>query len=493
MSRDGLTSGLFVRMLREEYRLHARLFGGRFGAFPVVVALLSGGGYWLLGVTGADQSAVAAGTHGLVFFFGLQVGTVGLIGRDALQDVLGDVTLLVFSARTLPVTWRRLLATFLLKDLVYYSVLFVGPVAVGYAAVALTGGVPAGSVALLWLTASATFGLGVATSLGLSGLGTRNPWLVLVAAVAIAAAIVSGRVDVVALTPLAFYEAPAVGTALSGFGPAAVLAILGPALFEPPEGGPATAVDDRYDRIRSVLGDGVATRSLLEVLGASGSVWKVLFSMGVLFVVTALLVVEVGRATTLDPSMGIAVGTLLGLGAFTTYSWVTQYDDVAEYRRYPLSMAAVFAGKRRTYLLLSVPAGLVYLLGSLVWVPPGAVAVGAVVFPLVAVYVFGVTAYVAGLSPNELLFDTPLFLAFGVALAAVALPLVVAALVHTESPTLATAVALGVAALGALVGVVLTRRAGPRWDDRTRAHSAAGRTGGRDRKVPASGAEGTDE
>ena len=93
--------------------------------------------------------------------------------------------------------------------------------------------------------------------------------------------------------------------------------------------------------------------------------------------------------------------------------------------------------------------------------------VGVVVFPLVAIYVYGVTALITGLSPNELLFDTPRFLAFGVALGVVAVPLVVAALVHTESPTLANGVAIGVAVLAALAGLLLARRASRQWADRS--------------------------
>jgi hypothetical protein len=466
---SGASETLLARMVREEYRLHAALFGDRFLLFPVVTLALSAAGVWLFGLTGADLRTVAAGIHGLVFFFGLQVGTIGLVGRDAMADVLGDVTMLVFSARTLPVRMGRLLAVFLLKDLLFYSVLFIGPVAVGYAAVALAGGAAPWRVALLWVTASATFGLGVASSLTLAGLGSRHSGLVVGAALAVAAVVVSGRVDVVTLTPLAFYESPTPRSALTGFAPLAVLSVVGPLLFDPPDGGSPRTASGRYERLRGRLGDGVATRTVLELTGSSGSVWKVLFSMGLLFAVTVVLVLEVGRATALDPSMGIAIGTLLGLGAFTSYSWLTISDDVAEYRRYPVSMRAVFAGKRRAYLLVSLPAGLVYLLGSLVWVPAREVAVGAVVFPLVAVYVFGVTAYVTGLSPNELLFDTPLFVVFGAALALVALPLVVAALVHTEMPALANAVALGVALVGGVAGVGLAGRAGPRWDDRSRA------------------------
>jgi hypothetical protein len=471
MSERVPTSDLFVRMLHEEYRLHAALFGDRFALYPLVIVLLSAGGVWLLDLTGTPLSTVAAGLHGLVFFFGLQVGTIGLVGGDAIRNDLADATLLIYSARTLPVTLRRLLAVFLVKDLVYYAVLFIGPVAVGYAVVAVAAGVEPASVALLWVTASASFGLGVATSLTLTGVSSRQEWLVPVLVVGVAGAIVSGRVDVVAFTPIAFYETPSLRTALAGFAPVLVLGVAGGLVFDPAGGGTVRTTADRYERLRSMLGDGIATRSILEVVGSAGSVWKVLFSMGVVFAVTAALVIQVGQATTLAPSLGIAVGTLLGLGAYTTYGWISLYDDIDEYRRYPVSMRRVFTGKRRAYLLLTLPAGLVYLLGSLPWVPAREVAIGAVVFGLVTVYVFGVTAAVAGLSPNELLFDTVLFLVFGVALAVVAVPLVVAALAYTTAPTTATAVAVGTALLAGIAGSGLTRIAGPRWDDRTRLES----------------------
>src|SRR6056297_1630585 len=166
-----LTLHLFRRMLREEWRLHEELFGGgRFGAFPVVVTVLAAAGFELLRVTGTEFGAVVAGLHGLVFFFGLQVGTIGLVGRDALRDVLGDVTLLVFSARTLPVSWNRLLAMFLLKDLVYYTGFFLAPLALAAVPSAFGAGVSPGQIALVWVTLVGAFALGVTLSLTLAGL-----------------------------------------------------------------------------------------------------------------------------------------------------------------------------------------------------------------------------------------------------------------------------------------------------------------------------------
>lgn len=454
-------------MLREEWRLHSELFGGgRFGAFPLLIALLSGAGTWMLGATGTEPRAVLAGMHGFVLFFGLQVGTIGLVGRDALRDVLGDVTLLVFSARTLPLSWRRLLTTFLLKDLCYYGALMLGPAVLGFGVVAYTDGLSLATIGFAWLTVTLSFALGVAVSLVLAALATRSP-PVLLATVALAtAAVVWSGVDVLSLTPLALFDDPSLRTFLTGVGPAVALGTLGVSLFEPSDGSDQGRQRSTERVLRAVAPDYLTRRPLLAVARSSGSVAKVLFSMGVLFAVTALVLRQVTAATGIEPHSGIAFGTLLGLGAFTTYSWVTQFGEPREYLRYPISYAAVFAGKRRAYLVLSVGAGTVYLAIAAVWYPVAQLAVGLLMMPLVALYVFGVAAYLTGLSPNELLFDTPLFALFGASLAILTIPLIVAALAYSQHPAWATGVAISAAAVGGLVGFALSRMAGPRWDER---------------------------
>jgi len=456
-------------MLVEELRLHAELFGRRrFLLFPAVLAALVAAGVWLLDLTGTPRETVVGGLFVLVLLFGLQVGTAGLVGRDAMRDVLGDVTLLVFSARTLPVSRRRLLATFLVKDLVYYTAFFLVPVAVGFLPVALVGGLSPAAVALLALALVGTFALGTAASLALAGVATRSKLLALAVVGVAAAGIVLVPDAVTALTPYDTYADPSLSTAATGFAPLAVLLVVAPLVFEPPTRSGVRRVEgDRYRRLADVAGPFTA-RPLVEVARSSGSVWKVAFSLGILFAVTALLLDRLVAATGLEPSAGIAFGTLLGLGSFTTYNWVSQLDDPREYLRYPAAMDAVFAGKARAFLALSVPTGLGYLALAALWYPTPELLLGVVVFPLVATYVFGVTAYVTGLSPNELLFDTALFTLAAAALAVVAVPLLVAALAYGTAPLVTSALAVGLSALAAAVGVLLSRRAGPRWHSRLR-------------------------
>ncbi|MBO4246512.1 hypothetical protein IL252_01625 [Halomicrobium sp. IBSBa] len=452
-------------MVREEWRLHSELFGGRrFAGFPLAIGALTALGTALLAATGTQSAAVLAGLHALVALFGLQVGTIGLVGRDALRDVLGDVTLLLFSARTLPLSMKRLLGLFLVKEVLYYSGLFVTPVLAGFGVVAVGRGMAPATVALAWLTVTLAFALGATASLALAALAARNALAVGVALAAGVVAVVATGTDPVALTPYRLFTDPSVAGVVVAVVPPLALGGLGIALFEPTEDDGEDGRHRRLDRLLvAVAPDGLTRRPLLAVARSAGSVWKVLFSMGVLFGVTALVLRQVTAATGIEPGVGIAFGTLLGLGGFTTYSWVTQFGDPREYLRYPVSYDAVFRGALRAYLLLSVGASLLYLAVALLWYPLAEVALGAVVQPLVALYVFGVTAAVTGLSPNELLFDTPRFALFGAALAALATPLVVAALAVRVDPLLVRVVAVAIALVGAVVGLVLTRRAGPRW------------------------------
>ncbi len=457
-------------MLTEEFRMHSHLFGPRrFAAFPLFVAAVVGAGVWLLSTTDTSLELIVGGLFVLVLFAGFQVGTIGLVGRDAIRDVIGEMTLLVFSARTLPVSRRRLLFVFLFKDLLYYVVLFLTPVVVGFLPVVVDGGFTLAEVGLLWLTIADTFALGVGTSLALAGIASRSTALAAGVVAVIAAAVALEPDLMLSLSPYALYADPGVETLLSGSVLTVLAVVAGPLLFEPPTRDRVQRVgDDRYRQFQR-FGDALTARPLVEVTRSSGSVWKVVFSLGVLFGVTALLLDRITVAMGIEPSAGIAFGTLLGLGTFTTYNWVTQNDSDREYLRYPERMRAVFAGKRRAFFLLALPTGLVYLALAGVLFPGLELLLGVAVFPLLAVYVFGLTAYLTGLSPNELLFNTPLFALYSLGLMLVAVPLLIAALAFDEWPVAAAGLSVALAVVGAAVGVVLARRTGPRWHDRLRA------------------------
>jgi hypothetical protein len=457
---------VLAAMAREEFRLHSRLFGGRrFALFPLFVAAATGFAVWALDAVGTPPGATLAGVHALVVLFGLQTGTAGLVGGDAMRGVLGDTTLLVFSSRTLPLSPRRLLALFLLKDAAYYAVLFLVPVSLAF--------LPAvgARLPLLWFSLLAAFALGLSVTFAGIALSTRGaPGAALaVAGVAAAGAAWWAGVDLLALTPYAVYLDPFSAAGLGSLGAVGVLAGVGAVAYDPTYRPPARTTADRFGTLADWTGDPLFAKSLLDVARSGGGPWKVLFSGGVVFAVVAGLLSAAGELTGRPPATGVSFGALLGLTAFTTYNWLTMTDDVGFYQQYPVPVGAVFAAKFRAFLAVGLPVALAYYaLALLVFgtAPLDAVA-GLALLGGLSLYLFGVTVFLTGFSPNEFLFDTLLFAAFTAAVAVPLVPILVAGFALPVTPTLLGALAAAGVSLG-VAGVWLYRRTVPRWTVRYR-------------------------
>ena len=125
---------MILKMIKEEWRKNSALYRGRsFAAFPFVVLFFSLAWNW----TALNYSLITAGsletfTYGLSLFLGLGVGAVGFSSKDAFRNVLGKTNYLVFTSRTLPVSSKKLIASFIIKDIFYYSLLMLAPILIGF-------------------------------------------------------------------------------------------------------------------------------------------------------------------------------------------------------------------------------------------------------------------------------------------------------------------------------------------------------------------------
>ncbi|MFC7165025.1 hypothetical protein [Halospeciosus flavus] len=466
------TRTLFVELVREEWRLHARLFGGRrFAPFPLLVAVLAAGAVVGAFLGGTDVGTLRLGVHALVLGFGLYTGTAGLVGTELIERVLGDVTLLLSSSRTLPVSRRELLGLFLVKDAGYYAVLFVLPIALGFAPLAALGVFSIAAVPWLWISLSVVFAAGMVATVGAIAVWTRGVPGWAIGVLAGLAAVVLGTLGLLAPvwdTLVVFDDGPlaALGVVV------AVVFVGGVALrgYDPTHRRPARTRTDRFRAVERRLPaetKGLVTKTLLDVGRSSGGYAKPFVSVGLLFALVAFLVDLVHSIVGLQPATGVFFGGVLALSAFTTYNWLTQFDSVAEYLLLPVSVADVFRAKRVAFVVLGAPTALLAYLAALAVFPttPLDALLGAVVLAGCSLYFYGLTVFVAGFSPNEFLFDTARFLAFFVGVAVPLIPLLLVGFVLApRSLTLGTAAvtALASVALGAL-GVWLSGRAAGRW------------------------------
>lgn len=463
---------LVAAMIREEWRMHVRLFGGwRFVAFPVVVAAITAAGVAALAWTGVEVAVAIAGLHLLVFVFGLQTGSVGLVAQDALERLLGEVSLLVSTPSHLPLSRRRAVAAFLVQDLLYYAGLILLPIAIAF--------VPAGilfepdllyAAPRLAVSLPATFALGLTTTTALIALSRRGvPGGLLLLGI-LAGVVLAGwaALPVATLTPYGLYAGPAGAAAIVTALSIAVTGLVGFTGLGRREPRPARTREAALRPLADRIGDdgGLVSRSLLELARSSGGVGKIAFSATVLLAVAWGVVALVGRIGGVDPQAGLTFGPLLGLSAFTSYNWLTTATDAPTYRRFPLTIGDVIAAKRRALAIVGLPASLVALGIALVGLgtTPVDAGLGAVLLVGLHQYVGGLTAFLAGLQPNEFLFDTVLFTAFGLAVLIPVAPLLIVGLVvPSPGPLLLAAVAATAVLLG-VVGAGLGRLAGPRWE-----------------------------
>jgi len=477
--RGAGTWRLFAILLREEWRLHTQLFGGwRFALFPVVIAVLAVSAAFALRETGTADGTIITGLHVLALGFGLYSGTAGFAGSDMLENVFGDLSLVLSTSTTLPLSRRRLLGVFLLKDGLFYTIAFVLPMALSNAVlVGLSTETPL-AVGALWLSLSLAFAAGMALTVAMIAVRTRGApaWAI------------SGSIVIVAIAAWATDSAgalwtvfvPITGSMAGAVGLAAGTALVSAgalALYDPTYGRPSRTANDRFARLSAAVpssagptNGALVSKTLLDLARSSGGVWKPFVSAGILLALVAALVGVVDSITGIAPAPGVFFGGVLGLTAFTTYNWLTQFDSLEDYLAYPVSIADVFRAKRIAFVLVGVPTVAVPYGVAIYWFEATLVdaVVGALLLAGYALYYYGLTVYIAGFDPNEFLFDAVRFSLFTVGVAVALVPTLVAGFVVVP-PSTTVALALGAAGIGfGLVGLVLSSHAGPRWEKRYR-------------------------
>ncbi|AGB16129.1 hypothetical protein Halru_1521 [Halovivax ruber XH-70] len=463
-------------LAREEWRVHTTLFGGyRFLTMPIFITLFAGGTAWLLTETGTAPDAVLVGIHVCALAFGLYAGTAGFAGSAMLEDVFGTHQFLLGVADTLPLSRRLFLGLFLVKDALFYGCFFVLPMAVG--AVGVSGFSDATPISLggKWLSLWLVFVGGMALTVGAISARTNGVPTWAIAVVALLAAFgawASGWLDGGTVLVTAHSPGSMAILALS----TVLVGSLALAAYKPTHVPPSRTAPERFDGIRRLLptDDPLVAKVLLELGRSSGGFAKPFVSVGLLFGLVAGSLGIVESITGVAPAPGIFFGGILGVSAFTTYNWLTQFDDVSDYLVLPVSVVDVFRAKQLAFLFVGLPtAGLPYLL-AVVWFDAtllDAIAGGAVLVGYSGYY-YGLTVALAGFSPNEFLFDGGRFAAFGGGVAIVLVPTLLAAFVLTPPSALSTVVLVCASALLAGVGFVLSTRAATYWADRSMAGTA---------------------
>src|SRR5208337_1891400 len=281
---------LFIAMVKEEWRVHSTMFGSiSFALFPVMIFWIAFMGSFLLPQM---RQALPAGELSLIIhanylMLGFMVGAFGLLGGEVMNRRFGQASLLAYSARSLPLPERFIFTNFVVKDTLYYFVLWVLPLALGFILASPFIGIPITLPLLLTLTLTLSFLSGLCTVFFLSSVYSRSK-PALAAILVVLAGIAGGYAFLTGGNPARLFPPVRLFTAFSWLNFAlscAVIVVLfcvSIALFTPEPPGSTKRVSEMLTPLTRRLSffptPPLAAKDLIDMYRSGGVVGQALFS-----------------------------------------------------------------------------------------------------------------------------------------------------------------------------------------------------------------------
>jgi len=458
---------LFHAMMKEEWRIHSTMFGSvSFALFPVMIFGIAFMGAFLVPLmqTTMPAGSLALTIHGSYLMLGIMVGGFGLLGNEVMNRRFGQASLLAYSSRSLPLTEQFIFANFVIKDTVYYFFLWVFPFAFGYLVASPFTGVPLEDALLLLLTLALAFLSGLCAIFFLSTVYARSRgifWILLLVLCAGGGAVVvlTGINPVLLFPPLLIYRA----FSWAGLVGTCILLVLlfgiAIALFSPESVGSEKRHHDLYrslvQRLAFLPDPPLAAKDVIDMYRSGSLIGQMLFSfvlpLAVIWFFLSLL------APTFPPhGLLLMFAIVAGIIASTMYTWVTMFDAFGSYACLPVAVSRLITGKLTTFTLLQILPALFIAIVAILAIEISYLIPAVVLGLSVSFYAVAVMAWLAGLSPNVLVYDVKVLFLYMVLVG-------IAIIIFTS-----VAFAEPYAALGSVILLIpawfFVKKAKARWD-----------------------------
>lgn len=412
---------IFKSMLKEEWRMHSNLFGNNgFSLFPGFIFLFTFFVSLVLPVFSEifTYAQIALGMHYLFLLLGGMVGAFGLMGREFMNRCLGQASLIAYSLRTLPVSERLIFANFLVKDIVYYFVLYVLPFIAGFALAAAL--VPAGNfhfpvtllLLLLLLTLSLSFMIGLSLVFFLSTIYAHSGKLLTLGLLAgcIFLLFISGNRDsgiFYSLPSLSFFLLPSKSCFLLSSGLIIIPSALSLFFLKVDFPQAKKSFPNSFSRLCEEFGSyryaAFVSKDFLDLKRSEGGLGKLIFSF---LLPAALIWMLLSALEKVLPALNILIlfSLILGVLSSSMYNWLTEYDIFSSYAFFPLKVSDMIRSKLNSYLFLNL-VPLIFLILLTLKKDPAFLLPALLLFLSISLYMVSILIYLTGLSPSINLYN----------------------------------------------------------------------------------------
>lgn len=472
---------LLVDMIKEEWRLH-RSISGSLGStfFPLLIfamtTLCALAGHLVF--NGLSQMTLILILHVASAGYGFFVGGFGALAESIMSRRLGQVNMLLQLPQTFPVTFRKMMGIFYVKDSLFYLVYTFAPMIFGVGVVGAFFEYSALGVFWVGVTTFLTFMLGMGISFVISAFLARSKLFGLVTYLALFILIaLVWPIGILPphhiLLPFGYWVDKSLVWLLASSVIAVVLAAAGVLLmreqFETRSrryNGSFLRVDDLF----SVFGyhRTLVAKEWLE-LTRSGSLAPIIgmYALHLIAVYFISWVFENGVGISLGFNV-VFFSALVGFMGVLAYSSLTSVEPNEYLNVMPVSVDALIKAKLLIYFLItsavtfSYVVLIGYLKGEMILVPQS-----LLVAACNCVFVVAVTAYLTGLWTNTMFFGAKTIVSFTLLIMPILTVIEMGALLLPYIPEFATLLIAAASLIELLASVFLLRRLGRRWGNAT--------------------------
>lgn len=403
---------LLKNMLKEEWRVHSTLLGNiRFGLFPLLIAVFAFLGCLAISIFDLmfSKTSMVIFVHYLFFFFGINVGAFGLMGKEFMNRRFGQASLVAYSSRTLPVGERIIFLNVVIKDILYYFFLWIIPIIAGFTIAVPILNVNFAYVPLFLLTLSLSFLIGLSITFFLSMLYARSGrWLVLIVLLLAVAASFFTKNILVMFPPYVYFASKDLGqiwiSLMLILIPSALATIF--VKFDFPE------KKDKFENSLRPLSmffsfskySIFVAKDILDIRRSDGGFGKIFFSF---MLPMAFIWVFLGFLTSIITTINFLVLFAIFLGVFssTVYTWLTEYDLFNQYLFLPVKVSTVMKSKMIGYVTINLISILLLIFAAIVKGQMLYLLPALILFAITSFFALSITILYTGLSPSIMFMD----------------------------------------------------------------------------------------
>ena len=407
---------MFWEMMKEEWRIHSTLFGNfAFSLFPLLILGLSFGFFliypYLVSVISVNDFWLLI--HYLFLLFGVLVGGFGLLGKEFMNRRFGQESLVAYSSRSLPVSEWSIFLNFFFKDLLYYFLLWILPMFLGFvfANIFINAIV---SPFLLLFSIFLSFMIGLSSSFILSSIYSYSSKLLIFILLIISLIFIINGINLDFLYMLPSYSLFINFSWTKLFYSLLIIGLLSfvSLFFLRVDYNPSNRrLNNWFNSFNKYLGNSFVSKDMLDLHRSEGGLGKIIFSF---IFPLAIVWVLLFFFFSIFPAGNffLVFSILLGIICSSMYSWLTEFEVFSSYEFLPVKTSDVMKSKLVSYSILNIVSIFILIIASIQSNSLNYLIHGFFALIVSSYYTLATTVYLTGLYPNVLIYNPKVMLSY---------------------------------------------------------------------------------